>query len=120
MKNRDNPVHNYMIGLAYLNGIDVETDYERGISLITDAANCNLVEAKKELINIYTKGIGVSIQYKSALEWTDKLIEQYKEQLQSDETYGTKLAEEYMAKYNLMVLMGEGNNGEAALLDALK
>ena len=119
MKNRDNPTHNYLIGLAYLNGIDVEIDYERGISLITDAANCNLPEAKKELISIYTKGIGTSIQYKTALQWTDKLIEQYKELLKSDETYGEKLTAECMDKYNLMVLMGEGVNGESALLDAL-
>ena len=119
MKNRDNPVHNYLIGLAYLNGIDVEIDYERAISLITDAANCNLAEAKNELIRIYTKGIGVPIQYKTAFEWTDKLITQYKDLFNTDKMYGAKLTESYLDKYNLMVLMGDSANGEASLLEAL-
>lgn len=120
MKNSDNPVHNYMIGLAYLNGIDVEIDYERGISLITDAANANLAEAKEKLINIYTKGIGTPIQYRTALQWTDKLIEHYKDLFATDKSYGDKLTSECMKKYNLMALMGEGTSGESALLDALK
>lgn len=120
MESRDNPVHNYLIGLAYLNGIDVETDYEKGISIITEAANDNLAEAKSELINIYTNGIGTPIQYNIALKWTDKLIEQYKELLCDDKVYGGKLVKKYMDKYDLLSLMGEGTTGEAALLDALK
>lgn len=120
MKNYDDPAHNYLIGLAYLNGIDVEIDYDKGISLVADAANANLAEAKEELIHIYEKGIGTPIQYNTALVWTDKLIEQYKELLKTSRTYGKKLTTQYIDKYNLMASMGEGANGEPALLEALR
>lgn len=42
MKSRNDPIHNYFIGLAYLNGIDVEIDYERAIMLFADAADLYL------------------------------------------------------------------------------
>lgn len=44
-KNDSDPEHNYLIGLAYLQGIDVEVNRKRGIELITKAAHSNLLEA---------------------------------------------------------------------------
>lgn len=44
-ENDDDPEHDYLIGLAYLDGIDVETDKERGLALITKAAEAELPEA---------------------------------------------------------------------------
>ena len=37
-ENDSDPQHSFFIGLAYLDGIDVEVDYERALSLITFAA----------------------------------------------------------------------------------
>ena len=42
----DSPEHKYIMGLAYLSGIDVETDHERALSLITDAAEADLDEER--------------------------------------------------------------------------
>jgi len=39
------PVHNYLIGLAYLEGVDVEINRHRGMELILDAANSDCMEA---------------------------------------------------------------------------
>jgi hypothetical protein len=43
--NNTDPEHNFFIGLAYLDGIDVEVDHERALSLITFAAERGAVEA---------------------------------------------------------------------------
>ncbi len=51
-ENDDNPEHNFLIGLAYLDGIDVETDRERGIELLIKAAESNLPEAVKKLYEL--------------------------------------------------------------------
>ena len=53
-ENNDDPEHNFLIGLAYLDGIDVEKDIQRGIELITSAAEANLVEAMEKLFVIYS------------------------------------------------------------------
>lgn len=44
--------HNYLIGLAYLNGIDVEKNEEKGIELITSAAEAGLLEAMKKMYEL--------------------------------------------------------------------
>ncbi len=52
-ENDTDPQHNFFIGLAYLNGIDVEIDYDRALALITSAAEAGLPEAMEKLITIY-------------------------------------------------------------------
>ena len=73
---RDNdkdPAHNFMIGLAYLTGIDVEVDVDRALALITGAAEAGVVEAIKKLVAMYRSGDGVEIDYLRAIEWQGKL-----------------------------------------------
>ncbi len=69
------PEHLFFIGLAYLHGIDVEVNRERAIELLTSAAEQDLPDAIKQLITIYTRGIGVKPDFKKALEWRKKLLE---------------------------------------------
>ena len=70
--NDDDPEHNFLIGLAYLEGIDVEVDRERGIELITKAAESNLLEAMEKLIVIYRDGIGVEHDLYESLKWREQ------------------------------------------------
>ena len=42
MENDTDPQHSFFIGLAYLDGIDVEVDHERALSLITFAVKHKL------------------------------------------------------------------------------
>lgn len=53
-ENDDDTEHNFLIGLAYLNGIDVEVDRERGLELIIFAAENGLLEAMEYLRDVYT------------------------------------------------------------------
>lgn len=69
--------HNFLIGLAYINGIDVEVNRERALELITMAAEADLPEAMTRLISMYTDGDGVSPDQKEVLKWSRCLAEYY-------------------------------------------
>ncbi len=71
----NNSKHNFMIGLAYLEGIDVEVDRIRALELISDAAETGLPEAMAKLISMHTDGVGVPINQDEALKWSDKLAD---------------------------------------------
>lgn len=63
------PEHNFLIGLAYLDGIDVEVNRELALELITEAAEAGLPEAMDKLYTIYIDGIGANVDYPKALKW---------------------------------------------------
>lgn len=71
------PEHNYLIGLAYLDGIDVEVNSRRGVELITGAAEAELPEAMEKLYNMYQGGDKVPLNYEKALEWAKRLVDHY-------------------------------------------
>lgn len=75
-KTEDSPEHNFLIGLAYLSGIDMEPDAEMAVDLITDAAEGGLLEAMDKLGVMYLNGQGVATDYKKALNWFSKAAEQ--------------------------------------------
>ena len=75
-ENDDDPAHNYLIGLAYLDGIDVETDRERGLALITSAGEAGLPEAMHKLYQMYFSGVGVELDFHKALYWAQKQADQ--------------------------------------------
>ena len=57
--NDQDPGHNYLIGLAYLDGIDVEIDSARALELITGSAEAGVTEAMSQLVTMYETGKGV-------------------------------------------------------------
>jgi hypothetical protein len=71
-KRRDDPTHNYLIGLAYLDGIDVEIDRERGLALITAAGEADLPEAEM-LRAIYYKVTSAPLDLRKARYWARSL-----------------------------------------------
>ena len=66
--------HDFLIGLAYLEGIDVEINREKGIELIQNVANLGFEEAIRTMITSYINGNGVSKSYFHAKDWYEKLI----------------------------------------------
>ena len=66
------PGHKFLIGLAYLDGIDVEVDAGRAVELITEAAETGLPEAMKQLAVMYETGKGVSPDFRKAVRWREK------------------------------------------------
>ena len=80
--NDADPTHNYLIGLAYLDGIDVEVDHDRALGLIAGAAESGLGEAMAQLVAMYENGKGVARDYREAVRWqeryTDDLRSRYR------------------------------------------
>ena len=77
-ENDDDPEHNFLIGLAYLDGIDVEVNLERGIELITKAAEAELPEAMERLFAMYRIGDKVTLDYQIAMKWAERLADFYR------------------------------------------
>lgn len=75
--NEDDPEHCYLIGLAYLDGIDVEVNKEYALELITAAAEKDYPEAMKKLFFMFHDGDKIQVDYNKALYWAQKLYDYY-------------------------------------------
>ena len=95
-ENNDEPLHNYLIGLAYLKGVDVEIDQDRGMRLITKAAEAGLPDAMRKLFVSYTYGDNAEQDYNKALFWSKKLYELHVREL-GEEHIDTLMALDQMA-----------------------
>lgn len=73
--------HRFFIGLAYLNGIDVEISPERALELIRGAAQdpepC--MDATEKLADMYRNGEGVEADAAKAIRWQKILVSQYRD-----------------------------------------
>ena len=56
LRSNETPEHEYLIGLAYLNGINVECDPERALCLIINAAERGFPEAMEKLAEMRRNG----------------------------------------------------------------
>ena len=93
-ENDADPRHNFFIGLAYLAGIDVEVNKERGADLIRSAARDGLPEAMEKLVVMYRAGDGVKRDHKTAVQWQEKLVDARRaewEDLQDEAAYSQYL-----------------------------
>ncbi|MBQ7547834.1 MAG: tetratricopeptide repeat protein [Clostridia bacterium] len=100
-ENDDDPAHNYLIGLAYIDGIDVERDTARGVTLITDAGKAGLPEAIDRLYEMYRNGIAVRLDWEQAGYWAEKLVTVYKD------LYGKENEKTLNALHNLAAVLFE-------------
>ena len=65
----------YLIGVAFLNGIGVERDSEKAVSLMLASAQRGLPEAVNKLAEMYWTGDGVALNYEQSILWRKKLVE---------------------------------------------
>ena len=73
-KENNNPEHLYYISLAYLNGIDVEKDIDKGMNILNKAARSNYLPALYKLVDIYENGNWQKIDYYKAIKYQKKII----------------------------------------------
>lgn len=73
-KHEDTPRHKYLMGIAYLNGVDVEVDHEKALKLLTEAAEGGHKGAINRLVSMYENGEGVSRDYETAIMWQRKVV----------------------------------------------
>lgn len=93
-KDSTNIEHNFFIGLAYLNGIDVEVNHEKAVELITSASDCGFLEATKKLVKMYYNGEGVKQDYHKAIELQEKVVEKLEKKVADNEN--KRIKEEYI------------------------
>lgn len=74
LRRQEEPRHLYLVGLAYLNGIEVETDHGRARVLLTQAAGGGYIPAVEKLAGMYRIGEGVPRDPEKALAMYEKLI----------------------------------------------
>ena len=74
-ENDSDPAHRFLIGLAYLNGINVEVDDERAVMLIRSAAEADVPEAMEQLAIMYETGKGVTRDYHEGVSWRRKYVD---------------------------------------------
>ena len=83
----DEPMHQYLMGLAYLHGISMLPNHEKGKHLLEQAAQAGVLDARKKLVHMYFRGYGVEQSYATAIYWQQQVValckERY-EQSQSD------------------------------------
>ena len=80
---KSDPLHTFLVGLAFLDGIDVEVNRERGVELINEAADCGCDEAIRKLVDIHMYGIGVPVDMRSAIKRQRELAHKYAEKADS-------------------------------------
>lgn len=107
--NEDDPKHNYLIGLAYLEGIDVEINHEYAVELITKAAEAEYPEAMAKLYHMYDEGQYVRIDNNKALKWAERLYNYCKH------NFGEKDPKTLTALNNLAYTYGELGDYQKAL-----
>lgn len=73
-ENKKTPEHNFFIGLAYLNGLDVEVDRDKALKLIESSAECGVIEAISKLVQMYYSGIAVERDFGKAAHWQKKKV----------------------------------------------
>ena len=81
LRQSNDPQHNFFIGLAYLNGIDVEKDHTLAVSLIESAADEGITQAIEKLVCMYQNGEGVSRDAHLEEKWRRRLIAHRRKQL---------------------------------------
>lgn len=86
-KRNDSPDHLYYMGLAYLNGIDMEINQPRAKELLTTAAEKGYEPAMKKLADMYRYGDGVERDYHQCLSWQEKLVEAGEKRLLAGGTF---------------------------------
>lgn len=75
--NDNDPEHCYLIGLAYLDGIDVEINISYAIELITFAAEKEYPVAMEKLFFMYFNGDRVKVDYTETLKWAKRLYDYF-------------------------------------------
>ena len=96
--NDTDPEHNFLIGLAYLDGIDVEVDSERALELITSAAEAEVPEAMEQLVTMYETGKGVRRDYYEGVRWREKHVAYLRKAYKAEPT--KKRADELIYELN--------------------
>lgn len=104
-ENKASAEHNFFIGLAYLDGIDVEVDNGLALSLIEGSAEAGLAEAMKKLVTMYRTGKGVKRSFHDAVAWQRRLVALYQKDFSDGDCFDYVAQLDKLSMYLLDDLM---------------
>lgn len=81
---RSAPEHEFLIGLAYLGGVDVETDRSRAFELLLSSAEHGYPPAVEKIASMYRNGDGVNCDLTEAECWQKKYVDICKQEYEND------------------------------------
>lgn len=85
LRGKDTLEHHYLIGLAYLYGVDVEVNYAKSINVLEDVAEKGFLLAQMKLVEIYSKGIGIKRDILKAIKYQKKYRDNLMVEYEKDE-----------------------------------
>ena len=88
-ENNNDPEHNYLIGLAYLSGIDVEIDHPKALQLLNQSADSGFIPSLDKLSDMYKTGEGVDKDFNKTIEYLDRIVEILQDKYNSDKNSNT-------------------------------
>lgn len=71
-ENNQDARHLYLIGMAYLNGVDVEVNMDRAVALLQNSASLHCPDAMEQLAFMYANGVGVDIDAGQTIHWYEQ------------------------------------------------
>lgn len=74
----------FLIGLAFFSGIDVEKDNDKAVSIIFTSAQKGFPDAIDKLSQMYWHGDGIPRNYENSIMWRKRLIDIYEKQIDND------------------------------------
>lgn len=86
----------YLIGLAFLNGIGVEKDPEKACVLLLAAAQSGLPQAMNKAAEMYWNGDGVAQDYHTAIQWRKNLVNWYQQASADGKAYSARKRQEQL------------------------
>lgn len=120
------PENDFYLGVAYLNGINLEVDYDKAYSLIKSAAESNddiCADAIIQLIMMYESGNGVKRDYTKAFEWNCRLLDYYRKGIEEikfvDETSLYQAIDLYFMVF-ISCLTAFDNIGDVAIMNSIE
>lgn len=117
-RNND-PMRTFLIGLAYLNGIDMEVDHGKAVELITGAAEQECVDAMEELHLMYVRGIGVARDLETGIRWVERQIECLSRSI-TTEAEAVRVLDLYLERARLYETLEQFEAAKAAYLKTLE
>ncbi len=74
LNQNNSPERDFYLGLAYLNGINMEVNRELAVELLSSSADNGVFKSICKLVDMYKNGIGVAVNREKAAYWQDKKV----------------------------------------------
>lgn len=76
----------YLLGVAYLHGIEVEIDHDKGLDLLTKSAKMDNINAFEKLVTVYKVNYYTSYNIDKAIFYQIKVVEYYDDLFKIDKS----------------------------------